>query len=337
LVPDHFKIKKREKLVEKFLQNATGKEIPAVDHYSVDDDDDDDDDDDSSSSSSSSSSSGSNSDSSSDDQDEDPFPSALIDLFYLLADYYFKNSEFTQAIQFYRIDLSWNKQRIDSWVPLALSLANSLEQKVNEMAKVNECSSKTIEMSNESVKQILAEAEAIMKCFRNCIQLSPRSTTVRIESANFAYTMVSFCTRQLGDDNVESLSMDLFTLIEKLKPAFMAFAVENYDMALTITDEKYKEGSMDIEESNEHDERWLIYMMKGKILEKQKKEPQESLSLYIKAVDNLLSQGAIVPKRINFNSPPDLALELLEVYYCIHASTLKLEFTTEDSPLDLNS
>jgi hypothetical protein len=78
-------------------------------------------------------------------------------------------------------------------------------------------------------------------------------------------------------------------------------------------------------------------MMKGKILEKQKKEPQESLSLYIKAVDNLLSQGAIVPKRINFNSPPDLALELLEVYYCIHASTLKLEFTTEDSPLDLNS
>ena len=71
-----------------------------------------------------------------------PFPPAMIDLFYLLADYYFKNSEFGQAVEFYMKDLSWNPKRIDSWVPLTLSLVNKLETKINEMKDPCELASK---------------------------------------------------------------------------------------------------------------------------------------------------------------------------------------------------
>ena len=53
----------------------------------------------------------------------------------------------------------------------------------------------------------------------------------------------------------------------------------------------------------------------------------------MKAVDNLICQGATpLPKRISFNTPPELALELLEVYYRIHATILKQEFVDEFPP-----
>ena len=92
---------------------------------------------------------------------------------------------------------------------------------------------------------------------------------------------------------------------------------------------------MDAEGSNEHDERWLSYLMKGKVLEKQKKPVIEALQLYLKALESLIALGATgkpldylifkrhyyfeflfpaVPKKVNFNSPPDWTLELIEVY-----------------------
>jgi hypothetical protein len=41
-------------------------------------------------------------------------------------------------------------------------------------------------------------------------------------------------------------------------------------------------------------------------------------------MDNLVNQGAApLPKKISFNAPPELALELLEVFYRIHATILK--------------
>ena len=52
--------------------------------------------------------------------DTEPFPAALIDLFYLLADHYFKNSEFEQAIDFYLMDLSWNQNRLVSLIHINL-------------------------------------------------------------------------------------------------------------------------------------------------------------------------------------------------------------------------
>ena len=53
----------------------------------------------------------------------------------------------------------------------------------------------------------------------------------------------------------------------------------------------------------------------------------------MKALDNLIAQRASpLPKKISFNAPPELALELLEVYYRIHATILKLEFADGDFP-----
>lgn len=75
--------------------------------------------------------------------------------------------------------------------------------------------------------------------------------------------------------------------------------------------------------------------MKGKIYEKEKKPFLQSLDFYQKAMENLISQGATLPKKINFNSPPEMALELLEVYYRFHASILKMELKDEDFPPSL--
>ena len=75
--------------------------------------------------------------------------------------------------------------------------------------------------------------------------------------------------------------------------------------------------------------------MKGKIYEKEKKPFLQSLEFYQKAMENLISQGATLPKKINFNSPPEMALELLEVYYRFHASILKMELKDEDFPPSL--
>ena len=82
---------------------------------------------------------------------------------------------------------------------MALSLNSQLESKINEM--------KNIEITKEIIKEILSEANAILKCFTKSIELSATSTTVRIESANFAYTLLSYCGRLMMEDNVENLSI----------------------------------------------------------------------------------------------------------------------------------
>ena len=310
LVPDKHRVKARVKLMMKHLVDESQEEIPIINATVL------------------RSLQGTGDDDSMNDAeiDEEPFPAVLSDLFYLLADHYFKNSEFEQAIDFYLTDLSWNSSRIDSWVPLALSMNSRLESKINEM--------KNLETTTELIKQILNEAKAILKCFQKCIQLSANSTTVRIESANFAYTLLSYCGRLMSDgDNMESLSIDLFNSVDQLHPVFFEFAQSNYQRALEISTQKEVQGSLNTD--NEHDERWLSYLMKGKLLEKKKQSLLSTLEEYVKALQNLVGQGASVPRKINFNSPPDLTLELLEVYYRIHASVLKLELKQEDKSMSL--
>ena len=310
LVPDKHRVKARVKLMMKHLVDESQEEIPIINATVL----------------RSLQSTGDDDSMNDAEIDEEPFPAVLSDLFYLLADHYFKNSEFEQAIDFYLTDLSWNNSRIDSWVPLALSMNSRLESKINEM--------KNLETTTELIKQILNEAKAILKCFQKCIQLSANSTTVRIESANFAYTLLSYCGRLMSDgDNMESLSIDLFNSVDQLHPVFFEFAQSNYQRALEISTQKEVQGSLNTD--NEHDERWLSYLMKGKLLEKKKQSLLSTLEEYVKALQNLVGQGASVPRKINFNSPPDLTLELLEVYYRIHASVLKLELKQEDKSMSL--
>ena len=242
----------------------------------------------------------------------------LLDVLYLLADYYFKNNEFTTALEYYRYDLCFNQDRVDSWFPLALSLVNVLEQKLNETYK-DPASGKVIELADDIIKRILVDSDVIMKCYERCHILSPKNSMICIESANFAYTMHSFCTRQL--DILDSLEESVKLKLKHKAPVYLKYASEYYDRALKL-----------MEAQEEPDEMWLLHFMKGKICEKNKLPIQKCLAEYEKALDMLLELNATLPKKIIYNSPAELSLELLEVYYRIHATILKQEFITPLPP-----
>lgn len=52
-------------------------------------------------------------------------------IFYLLADYYFKNRDFSKAIKYYTLDLTISPTRFDSWAGMALSKASKIETRLN--------------------------------------------------------------------------------------------------------------------------------------------------------------------------------------------------------------
>ena len=275
LIPDHFDLQGRNKAVKEFLTSGSDKNFPKFTKIAQKD-------------------------------------RSLLDVLYLLADYYFKNNEFITALEYYRYDLCFNQDRVDSWFPLALSLVNVLEQKINETYK-DPSSGKIMELTTEIINRILIDSDVIMKCYERCHILSPRNSMICIESANFAYTMTSFCTRQqkIYKDSEEQL----FSKLKEKAPIYLKYASEYYDKALKL-----------MVAQDEPDEMWLLHFMKGKILEKEHLPIQDCLKEYEKALDKLLEQNATLPKKISYNSPAELSLELLEVYYRIHATILKYEF-----------
>ena len=56
----------------------------------------------------------------------------MDDLFYFLADFYFKNKEFGKALKFYTHDVCVNPNRFQSWAAMAFTRASRLEQKFNQ-------------------------------------------------------------------------------------------------------------------------------------------------------------------------------------------------------------
>ena len=308
-VPKRFQLKKRAKLVKNYLLNPDkNAKLPDFSLMSGEENSDD-----------SVTIEENESDSST------PFPSAMIDIFYLIGDFFFKTSEADKGVVFYFIDISFNPFRRDCWISLALSLCHRIDSMINEMESET--------MGNDLTKLILTQAQMALQCFRKCIELCPNSTTVCIESANLGYNIFAFCGRQMSDENVGNLSMELFTKIDQAKPEFGDFSLKNYEKAAELFSDKLKEDGTKIDEDNtENDERWISYLMAGKIKEKQKRPLIESLELYLKAFDNLVTSGAKVPKKINFNSPPESTIELLEIYYRLHASILKQEIKGENFP-----
>lgn len=61
----------------------------------------------------------------------DILPHQMNSIFYLLADHYFKNRDFSKSVKYYVLDLSNFPRRFDSWAGLALSKASILETKLN--------------------------------------------------------------------------------------------------------------------------------------------------------------------------------------------------------------
>lgn len=58
-------------------------------------------------------------------------PNKIKGIYYLLADFYFKNNEFAKAFKYYTLDLYNNPKRIDSWAGMALSRASLMETTIN--------------------------------------------------------------------------------------------------------------------------------------------------------------------------------------------------------------
>lgn len=61
----------------------------------------------------------------------DTLPYRVQNIYYLLADHYFKNRDLSKSVKYFILDLTNCPQRFDSWAGLALSKASLLETKLN--------------------------------------------------------------------------------------------------------------------------------------------------------------------------------------------------------------
>ncbi|GCC34948.1 hypothetical protein chiPu_0013425 [Chiloscyllium punctatum] len=219
------------------------------------------------------------------------------ELYYLLADYHFKNKEQAKAIKFYMHDICVCPARFDSWAGMALARASRIQDKLN---------------SNElkSDGPIWKHSVAVLNCFKRALEIDSSNLSLWIEYGSMSYALHSFASRQLKQWKME-LPSEVVQQMEERRDSMLETAKQCF---LSAT---HCEGDGDEEE-------WLIHYMLGKIAEKQKQPPKEYLEHYKQAAHNLHEDAAHYPRKIHYHNPPDLAMEALEVYFRLHASILKL-------------
>lgn len=86
-------------------------------------------------------------------------------IYYLLADFYFKNRDFVKSVKYYVPDLSNCPTRFDSWAGLALSKATLLETKMNSCDAL-------------STKEMIQQSEEVLKCFKQCLKIDDQAALV---------------------------------------------------------------------------------------------------------------------------------------------------------------
>ena len=238
-------------------------------------------------------------------------PSKIASIYYLLADFYFKNQETGKAIKFYINDLTMKPDRFDSWASLSLCKQSKLEMKLNSNASIG-------------VKDFLEIADQTINCFNQCLKLK-KTITILTEFASFTYHLHSFCSRNLKQSS-ETLSMENFSAIEErkdkfLKISFKCFSEVNEAVKDKVNDLNSNKNQDDSDDN--HDEKWYYHFMLGKIAEKRKEAPQNYLTHYLKSAKFLYEDNATYPIKINHGNPTHLAIESLEVFYRISACIMK--------------
>ncbi|GAB0096771.1 calcineurin-binding protein cabin-1-like [Sergentomyia squamirostris] len=234
------------------------------------------------------------------------FPMRIASIFYLLADYYFKNRDFSKSVKYYVQDLSFNPCRFDAWAGLALSKATKLETKLNSCIPFH-------------TKEFLIQSAETLKCFEQCIKLNETHIAVLIEYGSFAYTLHSYCSRNLKQTS-ETLSMEAFAFVEGRKEQCIKIAYDCFHTVEMLKHVDELKGNL-AEES--HDEKWLYHYMLGKVAEKRKEPPSVYLDHYLKSSKYLYDSNATYPIRISHSNPQNLSIEALEVFYRITASIMK--------------
>nr|XP_056715006.1 calcineurin-binding protein cabin-1 [Euleptes europaea] len=224
-------------------------------------------------------------------------PPVVTELYYLLADYHFKNKEQSKAIKFYMHDICICPNRFDSWAGMALARASRIQDKLN---------------SNElkSDGPIWKHSTPVLNCFKRALEIDGSNLSLWIEYGTMSYALHSFASRQLKQWKSE-LPPEVVQQMEGRRDSMLETAKHCFTSASQC------EGDGDEEE-------WLIHYMLGKIAEKQKQPPVVYLLHYKQAGHFLHEEAARYPKKIHYHNPPELAMEALEVYFRLHASILKL-------------
>ncbi|KAE8634593.1 hypothetical protein XENTR_v10002360 [Xenopus tropicalis] len=224
-------------------------------------------------------------------------PLVLNELYYLLADYHFKNKEQSKAIKFYMHDICICPNRFDSWAGMALARASRIQDKLN---------------SNElkSDGPIWKHSTPVLNCYKRALEIDSSNLSLWIEYGSMSYTLHTFASRQLKQ------------LLKEVSPDMVAQLKDRRDSMLETAKQCFTSASRC--EGDGDEEEWLIHYMLGKISEKQKLAPEIYLQHYKQAAHYLHEEAARYPKKIHYHNPPELAMEALEVYFRLHASVLKL-------------
>ncbi|XP_061622399.1 calcineurin-binding protein cabin-1 isoform X2 [Phyllopteryx taeniolatus] len=226
-----------------------------------------------------------------------PAPPIINEVYYLLADYHFKNKEQSKAMKFYMHDICVCPNRFDSWAGMALARASRIQEKLN---------------SNElkSDVPIWKHSQAVLNCFKRALEIDSSNLSLWIEYGTISYALHSFASRQLKQWHDE-LPPEVVKQMEERRESMLETACRCFQGASQC------EGDSDEEE-------WLIHYMLGKIAEKRKQTPVEYLQLYKKAAHFLHEEAARYPRKIHYHNPPDLAMEALELHFRLSATILKL-------------
>ncbi|KAF2976306.1 hypothetical protein EK904_002743 [Melospiza melodia maxima] len=232
-------------------------------------------------------------------------PPVVTELYYLLADYHFKNKEQSKAIKFYMHDICicpnsyWGQCFVGNHLK-KINMISAVQLVFHSEDKLN---------SNElkSDGPIWKHSTPVLNCFKRALEIDSSNLSLWIEYGTISYALHSFASRQLKQWKTELPP----EVMEERRDSMLETA------KLCFTSAARCEGDGDEEE-------WLIHYMLGKIAEKQKQPPVVYLLHYKQAGHYLHEEAARYPKKIHYHNPPELAMEALEVYFRLHASILKL-------------
>ncbi|GFS04509.1 calcineurin-binding protein cabin-1-like [Elysia marginata] len=228
----------------------------------------------------------------------DPYKICSL-IYYLLGDFYFKNKEPAKAVKFYQLDVAVNSTRLDAWVGLALARMSQLMQKLN-----------STELKVET--PVNKKSEAALRCFRRAVELEDTNRKLWLEFGSLAYQLHSHASRQIHYRNMFNISGEMLMKSHLRRTEMLNLAKNCYCRA----NECEGDGSEDD---------WLTHYMMGKVAEKQGQSPKVFLDSYKQAALCLHEEEAVYPAKLQFTTlPPHLALEALEVFFRIQASSLKL-------------
>ncbi|XP_069132021.1 uncharacterized protein [Argopecten irradians] len=221
------------------------------------------------------------------------------ELYYLLADYYFKNKEQAKAVRFYMSDICMNPTRLDSWAGMGLARMSQLEQKLSSI-------------SLKMDMPIYRKSIGALRCFRRAVEIDDTNAKLWIEYGSLAYQLHSHASRQLKWKNWFPLTDELEQIASDSRQEMLQTAYNCYKKASEC-------------ESEENEEEWLQHYMMAKCLEKMRKPPKDYLDHYKKAAEYLYEENATFPKKIVYAyTTPHLAVESLEIFYRIHVSIMKI-------------